>query len=324
MKSTKLPSWIEGLLGLDPVASPPHVFGMGPNELRYAAFRRGAQGYAFDLEKSLELPAGTFAKGVLGGPLRDPRRFREELETFVESLGGEVKEASLVLPDTWLRLTFTEVTELPQKAELRRQELAWKLRRLVPFRVEELRISALEVTPFPLQEEPRRLLLGFAIETLLEQLESAFDDVGIQLGSITNTTLALSASLQHTVAPEDLTALVAVYEDSYTLSYYRFGEPLLYRYKAFAEGGVHAESVRRDLRMTGAFLGQHFAEAPLRRSFLSAPAELEDQWLQWTAGELEPTPEPLRPEHFELTRTRGGSSWERLAPMLGAASVEVW
>ena len=323
MKSTKLPSWIERLAGLDPVPSPPHVFGLGERELRYAAFHQGPQGYAFDIEKSLELPEETFAKGVLGGPLRDVQGFREQLETLVASVGTEIGEASLVLPDSWLRLTFTEVTELPTKPEQRKQELEWKLKRLVPFRVEELRISAVEVTPFPHQEEPRRLLLGFAIETLLAQLEAAFESVGIQIGSITNTSLAIASSLQHTVSPEELTALVAVYDDAYTLSFYRLGEPLLYRYKAFAEGGIHADSVRRDLRMTSAFLEQHFPDEPLRRSFLSAPPELEDQWLQWTAGEISVIPEPLQLEHFELTRTRVGSSWERVAPMLGAVSVEV-
>jgi Tfp pilus assembly PilM family ATPase len=296
---------------------------LGERELRYAAFHQGPQGYAFDIEKSLELAEETFAKGVLGGPLRDAKGFREQLRQMVEGVGAEIGEASLVLPDSWLRLTFTEITELSTKPHLRKQELEWKLKRLVPFRVEELRIAAVEVTPFPHQDEPRRLLLGFAIETLLDQLESAFEAVGIHLGSVTNTTLAIASSLEHTVSPEELTALIAVYDDAYTLSFYRAGEPLIYRYKAFAEGGIHADSVRRDLRMTSAFLEQHFPQEPLRRCFLSAPPELEDQWIQWTAGEISAIPEPLQREHFELTRSRAGSSWERVAPMLGAVSLEV-
>ena len=323
MRSIKLPSWIERVLGLDPVPSPPHVFSLGPRELRYAGFHSGPQGFAFDLEKRIELPEPTFMAGALGGPVRDVQGLREHLNQLLGELGAPVEEASLILPDSWLRLTFTEITDLPRKPDQRQQVLEFKLGRLVPFRVEELRISAAEVTPFPGQEEPRRLLLGFAIETLLGQIESIFSEAGIHIGSITNTTLAMASSLEHTMSREEVSSLGAVYDDSYTLSFYHSGEPMLYRYKAFAEGGIHAESVRRDLRMTASFLERHFPEAPFRRPFLSTPVELMDQWLSWTAAELEHPPEPLQREHFALTRSRAGTSWDQVAPLLGAASLEV-
>ena len=86
--------------------------------------------------------------------------------------------------------------------------LRWKLKRLVPFRVDELRIGAVEVTPLPGQEEPRRLLLGFAVEALLAALEAAFERVGIRLGRISSTSLALLAALVEPAAGDGLTALV--------------------------------------------------------------------------------------------------------------------
>ncbi|MCG8460794.1 MAG: hypothetical protein MI919_31305 [Holophagales bacterium] len=299
------------------------MFSLGPRELRYAAFHSGPQGYAFDLEKRIELPEATFMAGALGGPMRDVQGFREHLVQLLGQVGTPVEEASLVLPDSWLRLTFSEITDLPRKADQRQQVLEFKLGRLVPFRVEELRISAVEVTPFPGQEEPRRLLLGFGIEALLAQIESAFDAAGVHIGSITNTTLAMASSLEHTMSAAEISSLIAVYDDSYTLSFYHSAEPMLYRYKDFADGGIHAESVRRDLRMTASFLERHFPEAPFRRPFLSAPAELMDRWLSWTSEELEHPPEPLRMDHFALTRGRAGITWDQVAPLLGAASLEV-
>lgn len=322
MRSIKLPSWIEPLLGLDPVPAPPHVFAVTETELRYAAFHRGPQGFAYDVEKRVDLPADTFLPGPLGGPLRDVQGFQERLASLVAEI-DDVEEASLVLPDTWMRLTFTEIDELPQRAKARQDVLAWKLKRLVPFRVEELRIDAAEVTPFLAQEEPHRLLLGFAIEALVTQLETAFADAGVRLGSITNTTLAILASLEHTLAPGDLAALLAVYDDSFTLSFCRDGEPLLYRYKAFDEGGVHSDSVTRDLRMTSTFLRQHFPGQGVNRVFLAAPAEVEEQWRYWMEGELGASTEPLRFDHFGLSRTRTGAEWERTAPMIGAVRLEV-
>ena len=260
----------------------------------------------------------------MGGVIRDRKGFQDCLESLLEEVGTPIESASLVLPDTWMRLAFIEVEDLPRGAEARQGVLAWKLERRVPFSVKDLRISAIEVTPFPNQEEPQRLLLGFGIDLLLNQLEDAFSDAGIHLGNLTNNTLAILSSLRHTVDDGDLAALVCVFDDSYTLSFFRGGEPLIYRYKAFADGGVFGDSVIRDLRMTVSFLRRQFPEIVLRRALLAAPTELEEQWLSWLGGELEVLPEPLRYEHFELSRGRAGVSWVQTAPLLGAASLEVY
>ncbi len=321
MRSTRSLSWIERLLGFEPVPPPPHVFSIGPTELRYAFIERGAQGLVLEDERIVELPAETFQAGVLGGPLREARPFFEALGQLVERLPKKVEEASLVLPDTWLRLTFTELAELPRKSEVQDEILRFKLKRLVPFRVEDLRVKASEVTPFPDQTEPLRYLLGFAIEPLIAQLESAFAAAGVHLGSITNTTLATMASLGPQLRKGEIGALVMVHEDAYTLSYLKDGEPLLYRYKAFSEGGVDAESVARDLRMTETFVKRHFEN--VARAFFVTPPGQEELWAEWISDDLGAPLEQLSYEHFSLLRARPATSWLSMAPLLGAATLEV-
>ncbi len=323
MKSTKLPLWTERLLGLDPVPPPPHVFSLDEGVLRYGCFHSGTQGFVYEDSQAIEVPASVFAEGPLGAPMRKPESFSNLVSELVRDLAGPIKEASLVVPDSWLRLTFTELAELPRKRLAREEMLRWKLKRLVPFRVEDLRISAAQVTPFPNQEEPIRLLIGFAIELLISQIEDAFSAAGVELGRIVNSTLALTASLEHTVAANDLAGLVAVYPDAYTLSFFRRGEPLLYRYKATGEAPIAGASVHRDLRLTDSFLRQHFPDAPISRIFLAAPPEQENQWLEWISDEVGARPEPLAFEHFQLTRTQVGPTWLETAPLLGAASLEV-
>ncbi len=330
MKSIKLPSSIERLLGVTPVPSPPHVFSLDRHELRYGAFHRGPQGFTFDACRREVLPEDLFQHGVLGGPLREPRAFWEILQGFVSRLPAPVKEASLILPDSWLRLTFTESTDLPRRRAERQEVLRFKLKRLVPFRVEELRVSATEVTPFPEQKEPLRLLLGFAVEQLLTQLEDAFAGVGIALGQITNVTLALLAALESTVAKDELAALVLVEPEAFTLSFIYGGEPVLHRYKAFGEEGSEVDArdidpsvVRRDLRLTSSFLRQHFPEWTLGRVFVAAPPGSEDAWLTWVEAELGVAAEALGFEHLPLARTQVGESWMVTAPLLGATAIEV-
>ncbi len=327
MRSIKSPSWIERLLGLDPIAAPPHAFALTSGELTYGSFHPSDGGYVFEAIETTPLDPEVFTDGLLGGPLRDPQAFRRLVADFVAALAGPPESASLVLPDTWLRLIFLELAELPRKASEREEILRWSLKRLVPFRVEDLRIDPLPVTPFPAQEEPLRLLLGFAIELLVSQIEEAFSAAGVELGRIVNATQATLAGLEHAVSPRDLAALVMVQDDAYTLSYFRAGEPLVYRYKAYGDqdGSARAAggAVRRDLRMTASFVAQHFPETPLRRVFLGAPQETEDLWLSWLADELATSPEALAFEHFDLARTQVGPTWLQTAPLLGAVSLEV-
>ena len=119
MRSIKLPLWTERLLGLEPVPPPPHVFGLDDRELRYGCFRHEAQGFVYEESRSLQLPPDLFEEGLLGAPLREPHKLQALVEEITRGLAGPIKNASLVIPDTWLRLTFTEIAELPRKSRSR-------------------------------------------------------------------------------------------------------------------------------------------------------------------------------------------------------------
>ena len=90
MRSTKLPLWIEALLGLDPVLPPPHVFALDERELRYGCFHRGAQGFVYGAANSLAVPAGVLGEGPLGAPMRKPQIFSSLVGDFVRDLAGPI------------------------------------------------------------------------------------------------------------------------------------------------------------------------------------------------------------------------------------------
>jgi len=327
VRSTKLPSWIESALGLDPIPAPPHVFSLDAERLRYGQFARDRHGYRLRAFRERPLPRDPFQHGPLGGPPRDPAAFRELVAELVKGVPGGVREASLVLPDTWLRITFTETGELPSSAEALDDVLRWKLKRLVPFRVDELRISATEVSPVPGQEEPRRLLLGFAVEQLLAQVEEAFAAAGVRLGQVSNASLALLAAVEP-ASPGAFSALVLVGDDGYTLIFARGGEPVLHRYKGFTGNlpeASRASFVGRDLRLTRNFLDEHFPGAAIASVLLLAPPELEPAWLDRLEEGLGAPAAPVDGRHLPPLRAEEPAvpTWRSLAPMLGAARQEV-
>lgn len=327
MRSTKLPSWIERLAGLEPVPAPPHVFLLDGERLRYAQFPRDRHGFRVRAWREAPLGRDPFHHGLLGGPLRDPAAFQTLVAGLVQQIPGGVRDASLVVPDTWLRVTFAESGDLPKAADARDEVLRWKLRRLVPFRVDDLRISAAEVEPLPGQSEPRRLLLGFAIEALLAQVEEAFTASGVRLGHVSNISLSLLSAVQG-LASDRIAALVVVGDEGYTLIFARGGEPVLHRYKGFS--GTLPEEARagfvgRDLRLTRNFLDEHYPGSPLGPALLVAPPEQEPAWIDRLEEGLGAPAAPLDGRHLPPLRAEDGTipAWRDLAPMLGAARREV-
>ncbi len=313
------------MLGFEPLPGPPHVFAVDPARLRYAHFAQDAEGFVLETLAEEALPPGTIAEGPLGSPLPDPAAFHALVAAWIKKLPQPPKDATLLLPDDWLRLNFTEVTELPTKAAARDEILRWKLKRLVPFRVEDLRVSAVELAALPVQEEPLRLLLGFGIERLLSEIEGAFRAAGIRIGFVTNLTLATLAGLRHTLGPGELVACIRVDHDAYTVSFVRDGEPVLYRFKAIAElpRFDRATTIRRDLRLTRSFVRDHIPDAALSRVLLIAPAEEQEAWHGWLSDELEIEPELLTVDRLPVRLGRANAPWHELAPMFGATAIEV-
>jgi hypothetical protein len=328
VRSTKSPSWSERLLGLGPVTAPPHAFRLDASTLAYAGFRREGDVYQVAEAAEMELPPDTFQGGILGGPPREPERFRATVAELVGTLQAPVREASLVLPDAWLRLAFAD-TASPPRGPDRDDVLRWKLRRLVPFRVDELRITAVEVAPLPRQEpeEPHRVLLGFAVDSLVTQVEDAFAAAGVRLGRVTSASLALLSAVAPHLPADGLAAVVLVDDGGYTLTFARDREPVLHRYKGFAGAlpeGAMGGLVSRDLRLTRSFLEEQLPGIPVARALVAAPAAERGPWAERLADALGAPAEGIGRDHLPaLAPTLPRTDWHRLAPLLGAVHREV-
>lgn len=335
MRSTKSPSWTKGigkLLGYDPVPAPPHAFSLDARWLRHGQFVRDRHGFRLRNWRQVALPPDAFHSGLLGGPLRDPAAFTALVGGLVQGAG--IRDASLVVPDAWLRVSFTEITDVPRQSEARDEVLRWKLRRLVPFRVDELRVGGVEVEPLPVQEEPRRMLLGFGVEQLLAQLEDAFAAHHVRIGRITSASLALLSAVE-IPTESGFSAVVQVEPEGYTLIFARDGEPVLHRYKPFTGGmpeGPQVGFVTRDLKLTRNFLDEHFPGSALGPVLLLAPPEEEQNWMERLREGLG---ERTAPGTFAIVPIDGRTlpalrsedpvapPWREIAPMLGAVRQEI-
>ena len=277
------------------------------------------------------LSPSAFQEGPLGGPLTEPRLFREPLDELLEQASGDIDRASLVLPDRWLRLVLADGTDLPRRAADRDEAILWKLRNLVPFRIEDLRVRSRVAG----HGDRRRALIAFAIDQLLGQLEVQFASAGVQIGRITCESLALRAALAHSPNRDGkdrfagLSAQVLARPDGYTLLFLDNGEPLLYRYKVAdpsAGVDVSAALARRELALTLRYLEEEVPDLPLTSARVAAEGDAMDTWLGCLREGL-----GVEPEAITSDQVPGGSSvaspwampWHEMAPMVGAAVEEV-
>ncbi len=313
------------MTGVGAVSAPPHVFAVDGATISYARFEATDSKFRFNEFRRVELKPENFLPGPLGGPLRDRDSFDLSLDELLSKVSVAVPEASLVLPEAWLRTVFTEINALPRKQSERNEVLRWKLRRLVPFRVDDLRIGAAEAPPLPGQEEPLRILLGFAIENLLGQLEAAFARRGVRIGWIANESLALLPALPRE-EEQSLTAVMIVRPDSYTLLLSDERGLLLYRVKTLL--GTLGEprqkaAVEQDLRLTTTFIENHFEDKSLGRVWLLGSPGDEPAWQELLSAAFGAVVEPLRASELPLAGELPSVSLMEVAPLLGAAAQEV-
>lgn len=293
------------------------MFFVDDRQIAYAGLERRS-GDTWDLVawSRVDLPSGCFQDGRLGGSLKNPEAVKAALAELSATFPGPVDDASLVLPDAWVRVTFTEGGDLPSDPATRQEVLRFKLKRLVPFRIEDLRVSAMELETA--EGESPRLVIAFALESLLAQLEALFEGQGIRLGQIVGASLALLIAVEP--GDREVLALALVGAEDYSLSFVRGAELLLHRYKS------SGESILRDLLLTRSFLEDQLGENTVARALVVAPPDLEPRWVEWMQEGLGPV-EPLGPRHLPLTPESLPQAatlpWELLAPMVGAALREV-
>ena len=94
---------------------------------------------------------------------------------------------AVVIPDYAVRMTILDFEELPSSEEERLALIRFRLRKSVPFHVEEAQIS------YSIQmEEPKRIeVLAVAIaRPILAEYESIFRDAGYRVGMVTPSSIA--------------------------------------------------------------------------------------------------------------------------------------
>ncbi len=306
------------------------MFLLDERELVLASFlRQGHPRPELQAVRRRKLPTDTFQDGALGGPLREPARFQEviaELRQAADTAtGGEVTTAALVLPDRWLRLTFAELEDAPRNRQQREEALRFKLRKQVPFRVEELRVRGARTGNGV--GESSRFLIAFCVERVLAQIEDSFRRAGVHIGMVTNASLGTAHGIRQADDAAGAFLLLLAHHDGYSLLAHTEDDPALYRYKNLdpaLSASVASRLAVRELRLTRSFIEERKLFGPedgLPAHVLMLAAETSRPiWRERLEDGLGLPARVLGEEEAGVNRAGdGGLEVDRALPMLGAA-----
>ncbi|SRR5579884_408909 len=162
---------------MDP--APDHLFEMTETSLAFASPRTPAQ------QKTEVLVERGLTASPAAPNLLKPQLYRDALARSVPV--SRRTTAALVVPDYAVRMAILDFEEFPSGDEERLALLRFRLRKTVPFHIDEARLSYAIQVQAPQHWE----VLAVAIaKPILEEYESIFTSAGYRLGLVTPSCLA--------------------------------------------------------------------------------------------------------------------------------------
>ncbi|MGA2979935.1 MAG: hypothetical protein ABSD76_10120 [Terriglobales bacterium] len=154
---------------------------------RVLAGRAADTGRMVEMSSARELAPGTVVPDLMEANLRDGAAIRQAIESSLASVGGgRSRDVIAILPDTSVRVVLLDFETLPAKRDEAEAVVRFRLKKSLPFDPDTARIS------YHAQSSGKgmRVVAAVVLNTVLEEYESAFRDVGYNAGVVMPSMLA--------------------------------------------------------------------------------------------------------------------------------------
>src|SRR5579863_5365879 len=133
----------------------------------------------------LPLMQGVIAPSPVKENILDPTAFAAAVRTLTPpSTSRRKRGATLILPDNCVRIAVLDFDTLPQKEEERRPLINFRLRKSVPFDIDEAALSY-----FP--QAGKKVIVALAPSEIVAHYEAPFRAAGFHPGLVTVSSLAM-------------------------------------------------------------------------------------------------------------------------------------
>lgn len=189
------------------------------------------------------LPAGAFPRDKSGIPVAGAP-LQETIGTLLRLAGLKITGASLVVPDTWVRVVTVSVERPDENVKEVEEILNWKFAKIFGEPVPPLRIVWQPAGP---DEEGQRLLAMATPEEAAASWEAAFQSHGVRVGAVETSAIALSLLWRRRFPEKGF--LVWTDGPSVSTVFFRGGELRFVRTREAPD----AEDALQEIRLSGSF-----------------------------------------------------------------------
>jgi type IV pilus assembly protein PilM len=131
------------------------------------------------------LPPGVISPSPVKENILDPAALAEAVRRLVPpSTGRGKRRAALILPDNCVRIAVLDFDNLPEKEDERRPLINFRLRKSVPFDIDQAALSY-----FP--QVGKKVIVALAPSEIVAHYETPFRAAGLHPGLVTVSSLAM-------------------------------------------------------------------------------------------------------------------------------------
>jgi type IV pilus assembly protein PilM len=213
----------------------------------------GPLSYAFEA-----LPEGFVSPGIEETNLRAPEAVSNAIRSALEQVSPRIRAVTLIVPDTLVRVFMLDFDSMPAKAAEAIPVLRFRLRKMVPFDVEQAGVSYQILSQ---KKDECKVLAAIIPGPVLAEYESAVRAAGYEPGAVLPSSLAaietvdsMEAVLAANLSTRGITTLIANGQ-----------ELLLYRHLDLPENAVErAREIARSIAVATAYYEDKLGASPTK------------------------------------------------------------
>jgi type IV pilus assembly protein PilM len=199
--------------------------------------RRGRGKPELEVAEARPLPEQAAGTSIFKPNLGTPEEMAGRLRKLLEATGTKPGRLSLVLPDNLAKISLVSLPERPSSARRLDEVLRFKLRRAVPFRLED---AVLTHQVLPGEGTGVTVLVAVMLRAVVEQYERALEAAGVRPGLVDLCTPNLynlcRPQMTAAAASGGDVGLLNVASGYFTLLIVRNERLLFYRCKSYSAG----------------------------------------------------------------------------------------
>ena len=206
---------------------------------RVVAARGSADGHSIEAATSASLPAGALVPGLQQANIASREALLAALRETLGAVAGRSRDVSLILPDATTRILILDFDTLPDKAEDANAVVRFRLKKSLPFDVDQAAISYDRKST----GTPIRVVAAVTPRVVLEEYESLVREAGYNPGAVLPSMIAALGA----VDASHPTMVIKV--ENGTTSFAIVDQEQLLLYRALENGGsaVSGESLVDDV-----------------------------------------------------------------------------